>query len=406
MNNRTKLLAVIACLILAFSFCLYGCGASESDSDSASTSAPEKHLLGYPDGYDTTSGGGSSYDGWCDNPDTPYFKINDYYNMESDGTLHILTNFASYQQSTEYSCGPACGVMVLNWFGGDVNKYDELTICKFSGTTEDAMELDGIGENTAVVGTLSRPNSEAILALEPDLVLLAVDIPAQKELKAELDEMGIRTMAIEIDSFEDYKACMKELTELTGRDDLYEQNAVQVGERIEAIKADVQNGSSKDSDSAAGTQSQAGTASDSDGSISTDSQSDNAVAADNGSKTFLALRVSATKNKVLKDDYFACEIFRDFGLRNIAEDDSRIDELNIEAIVAANPDYIFIIPQGKESEAMESYKTQFESNEVWSSLDAVNRGRLYTMPKDYFQYKPNAQWDLAYEYVRDLLKES
>ncbi|MBR3339822.1 MAG: ABC transporter substrate-binding protein [Lachnospiraceae bacterium] len=238
---------------------------------------------------------------------------------------------------------------------------------ELSGTTEDAMELDGISENTAVVGTLSKPNSEAILALEPDLVLLAVDIPAQKELKAELDEMGIRTMAVDINSFEDYKSCMKELTGLTGREDLYEKNALQVGERIEAIKAEVTNGDTK---------------------------------------TFLALRVSATKNKVLKDDYFACEIFRDFGLRNIAEDDSRIDELNIEAIVAANPDYIFIIPQGKESEAMESYKTQFESNEVWSSLDAVNRGRLYTMPKDYFQYKPNAQWDLAYEYVRDLLKES
>ncbi len=238
---------------------------------------------------------------------------------------------------------------------------------ELSGTTEDAMELDGISENTAVVGTLSKPNSEAILALEPDLVLLAVDIPAQKELKAELDEMGIRTMAVDINSFEDYKSCMKELTGLTGREDLYEQNAVQVGERIEAIKAEVTN---------------------------------------DDTKTFLALRVSATKNKVLKDDYFACEIFRDFGLKNIAEDDSRIDELNIEAIVAANPDYIFIIPQGKESEAMESYKTQFESNEVWSSLDAVNRGRLYTMPKDYFQYKPNAQWDLAYEYVRDLLKES
>ena len=238
---------------------------------------------------------------------------------------------------------------------------------ELSGTTEDAMELDGISENTAVVGTLSKPNSEAILALEPDLVLLAVDIPAQKELKAELDEMGIRTMAVDINSFEDYKSCMKELTGLTGREDLYEQNAVQVGVRIEAIRAEVTN---------------------------------------DDTKTFLALRVSATKNKVLKDDYFACEIFRDFGLRNIAGDDSRIDELNIEAIVAANPDYIFIIPQGKESEAMESYKTQFESNEVWSSLDAVNRGRLYTMPKDYFQYKPNAQWDLAYEYVRDLLKES
>ena len=132
MKNRKALIAVIACLVLAFSFCLYGCGSS------ASTSAPEKHLLAYPDGYDTESGGGSSYDGCCDNPDTQYFKINDYYNMESEGSLHILTNFSSYQQSTEYSCGPACGYMVLNWFGGDTEKYDELTICKFSGTTEQA----------------------------------------------------------------------------------------------------------------------------------------------------------------------------------------------------------------------------------------------------------------------------
>ncbi len=135
MRNTKTLIAVIACLVLAFSFCLYGCGSSD---ESASTSAPEKHLLAYPGGYDTESEGASSYDGWCDNPDTAYFKINDYYNMESEGTLHILTNFAPYEQSTEYSCGPACGVMLVNWFGGDTEKYDELTICKLSGTTEEA----------------------------------------------------------------------------------------------------------------------------------------------------------------------------------------------------------------------------------------------------------------------------
>ena len=132
MKNRKTLIAVVACLVLAFSFCLYGCGSSSS------TSAPEKHLLAYPEGYDTESGGGSSYDGCCDNADTPYFAVNDYYNMQSEGSLHILSNFASYQQSTEYSCGPACAHMVINWFGGDTEKYDELTICKLSGTTEDA----------------------------------------------------------------------------------------------------------------------------------------------------------------------------------------------------------------------------------------------------------------------------
>ena len=385
--------ATLAVTMISLMLLLAGCASDQPTGSNANNTVGQSDVSvkSEADGM-TDSVAGQSTDGQADVPGES--KTADVADSTADQS-------SSAQDKADVSC-PKSVVAVSK----SIADLWLLAGGELSGTTEDAMELDGIGENTAVVGTLSRPNSEAILALEPDLVLLAVDIPAQKELKAELDEMGIRTMAIEIDSFEDYKACMKELTELTGRDDLYEQNAVQVGERIEAIKADVQNGSSKDSDSAAGTQSQAGTASDSDGSISTDSQSDNAVAADNGSKTFLALRVSATKNKVLKDDYFACEIFRDFGLRNIAEDDSRIDELNIEAIVAANPDYIFIIPQGKESEAMESYKTQFESNEVWSSLDAVNRGRLYTMPKDYFQYKPNAQWDLAYEYVRDLLKES
>lgn len=241
-----------------------------------------------------------------------------------------------------------------------------------SGTTEDAMELPGITEDTSVIGTLSRPSSEAILALSPDLVLLTLDIPAQKELKTELDGMGIPTKSIEIGSFEDYKTCIDELTDLTGRKDLYEQNAVLVGERIGAICNEIRE--TADANASAG-------------------------------KTFLAMRVSATKNKVFKDDYFACEIFRNFGLKNIAEGSTSLDELNLEAIVAANPDYIFVIPQGQESEAMESYRTQFEDNPVWSELGAVKEGRLFVMPKDYFQYKPNAQWDLAYEYVRDLIAE-
>jgi hypothetical protein len=37
--------------------------------------------------------------------------------MQSDATLHILSQFQTYQQTTEYTCGAASALMVLNWFG-------------------------------------------------------------------------------------------------------------------------------------------------------------------------------------------------------------------------------------------------------------------------------------------------
>ena len=46
--------------------------------------------------------------------------------MKSDETLHILTHFETYQQTKEYTCGAACALMVLNWFGA--KRYHECLI--------------------------------------------------------------------------------------------------------------------------------------------------------------------------------------------------------------------------------------------------------------------------------------
>ena len=119
-------LALAAMMVLM----LAGCGAAAT---------PEKHAIAVPEGYATAQDdlGADAYDGWCDNPDTQYFAVNDYYNMESEGSLHILTNFATYQQTTEYTCGPSSAHMVINWFGGDIEKYDEMTIAEITGCKPD-----------------------------------------------------------------------------------------------------------------------------------------------------------------------------------------------------------------------------------------------------------------------------
>ena len=230
------------------------------------------------------------------------------------------------------------------------------------------MDLEGISENTEVIGTVTNPSLEAIAALSPDLVLLSGELPTHQKLAEELESRGITTKMISIDSFSDYDQIMKELTEMTGREDCYKKNVTDVGERIDRILE-----SASDKDLKKG--------------------------------TYLALRVSATKNKALKNDYFACEIFNAFGLENIAQDNSAFDELNLEAILDADPDFIFVVEQGKSTEAQESFAEAFSGKPVWQELAAVRNGCVYMLPKDYFQYKPNAKWDEAYQYVMELLEE-
>ena len=143
MKKIKLIVAFVSVITLMFTFA--ACGSGEGNEESSVNAAPEKHQLAYPDGYDTTSAGASSYDGWCDDANSKYFKINDYYNMKSEGTLHILENFETYQQSTEYTCGPSSAYMVLNWFKGDTKKYDELTIAEMSDTSDTTgVGVDGL----------------------------------------------------------------------------------------------------------------------------------------------------------------------------------------------------------------------------------------------------------------------
>lgn len=231
------------------------------------------------------------------------------------------------------------------------------------GITSDGLALSGIDADTVSIGTVSSPSLEAILALSPDLVLLSEEIPSQKELEQPLRDAGVTVDPVDINSFADYEAEMGELTELTGRSDLYEKNVTEVGDRIEKIKEE---------------------------------------GAQLPEADYLAIRVSATKSKVLKDDSFVTEILDDLNLQNLAEDDTALDELSVEAIAGMDPDYLFVVYAGDEEKAASVYETRFADSPLWQKLTAVQQDQVYQLPKDLFQYKPNARWDEAYAYVYDL----
>lgn len=106
------------------------------------------------DGVDISApDGADSVERLADHPDSPYFMHPDFYNMTSTDTLTILHNFKTIQQSSEWSCGPASALMVLEWYGlrGDSNEQT-LAELRPQGTEPVATSLsqmkgifDGIG---------------------------------------------------------------------------------------------------------------------------------------------------------------------------------------------------------------------------------------------------------------------
>lgn len=240
-----------------------------------------------------------------------------------------------------------------------------------AGVTDDGLELAG-AEGATSVGTISKPNQEQIVALEPDVVMLTPDIPAHVELKPTLEGLGIATYVATVKSFEDYQSIMADLTAATGRDDLWQSNVADVAAQVEDVRARAKEAAASSEVAGDGT-------------------------------TYLALRVSATKNKVLKSDYFACQILDDMQLANVADDSSALDDLSIEAIVAADPTWVFVVPQGQDDEAMAAFKESFVDKPAWSGLSAVTADRVVTLPKDLFQYKPNARWGEAYEHAYEVV---
>lgn len=60
--------------------------------------------------------------------DSIYFTHPDFYNMTSTGDRIILPHYPTHQQESDFSCGPACALTVLNYFGN--RDFDEATLVK------------------------------------------------------------------------------------------------------------------------------------------------------------------------------------------------------------------------------------------------------------------------------------
>lgn len=235
------------------------------------------------------------------------------------------------------------------------------------GVTQDAIDEGRITETQgiSVVGTVKSIDLEKLVELEPDYVILSADLTAHTGIKSTLDSLGIPYGYFRVDTFEDYRAMMEQFCNVNEREDLFEENVVKVGERIDEILSEIP---------------------------------------DESVKTVLLVRAFSTGIKAKTDDNLAGQILKEYSMINIADKTpSILEDLSVEQIIKEDPDYIFVTTMGSEEEAIAYLKNNIESNPAWSELSAVKSGNYVVLPKDLFHYKPNNRWDESYEHLAKII---
>ena len=76
----------------------------------------------------------------------------------------------------------------------------------------------------------------------------------------------------------------------------------------------------------------------------------------------------------------------------------------MEAILVADPDFIFVTTMGSSQEAALSMVDELlASNPAWQGLTAVKDDKFYVLEKELFHNKPNNRWGESYEILADIL---
>ncbi len=235
-------------------------------------------------------------------------------------------------------------------------------------TTQDAVEERGLelGESVEIIGTVKNPDTERIAALDPDFIILSADIAAHVQLGALLEEMQIPHAYFRVDTYQDYLGMLAGFCMLTGRPDCYEQYGECVEQEIQKILEKIPE--------------------------------------QTPAPRVLLIRAYSSGAKAKGADNLAGVILNELHADNIVErHDHLLEELSMEAILAEDPDFIFVSVMGSNEEAMEALQANLLDNPAWEGLKAVQNGNFILLPKELFHYKPNARWAESYAYLAKLL---
>lgn len=224
----------------------------------------------------------------------------------------------------------------------------------------------GLGEDVSNLGGVKEIQLETLIAAEPELILASTNTEVDVELLSTFEELGYPVLYFQVDSFEEYLHMLDLCTQISGKPENYEQYGTQVQAQVEE-----------------------------------------AIALQDGSQpSVLYIRATGSSCKAKGSEGTVLgEMLAALGCRNIADsDDSLLENLSLEAIIAGDPDYIFIVHQGSDpTDAKNLLDETLLSNPAWSTMRAVEEGQCIVLEHKLYNLKPNDQWGTAYDQLAQIL---
>ena len=235
------------------------------------------------------------------------------------------------------------------------------------GRPDSKSKIPDAAKEVTSIGRVYQIDAEKIIALTPDLVILNKGM--NEKLVETLAANNIKTLVIDMKSYDDVKREIGTFAALTGEKAKGEELVRKMDADIEAVRTSIP-------------------------------QEKKRVAIIHSTGQGLSVQL---------DGSIARNIANILVWENTAAGMPALDKnpdaapYSMETLVAQNPDIIFVTSMGEEAEIRASMEAMFAESPAWQSVGAIRDGRVYYLPQELFLFSPGIEYPKAVQYMARLV---
>lgn len=229
------------------------------------------------------------------------------------------------------------------------------------GRPDSKTKMPAFAKELPSVGKVYQIDAEKVLACNPDLVIINKGM--NEKLVDALESNGVKTLVLDMKSYEDVKREVGILAQVTGAKEKGEQLVADMDAKIQAVRDKIP-------------------------------QDKRRVSVIHSTNQGLTVQLEGS---------IAGSVAKMLGWENVAAGTTPLEKnpdaapYSLETLVAQNPELIFVTSMGKMDAIKSEMDEEMKGNPAWQSVQAVREGKVYYLPQDLFLLSPGIHYPEAVE---------